>query len=107
MKTTVITPTLTPRIVSDERNLFARTVSNAMKADSRTSPKFITHPSTPRWDPAAPPATPATDRSRRPQLKTLQHRESPTTHLLAGEIRSPALSARLFRIPSALQTRRR
>src|SRR6266849_7562524 len=41
MNMTVATPTLTPRIVSAERNLFARTVSSAMKADSLRSMKFI------------------------------------------------------------------
>ena len=41
MNITVITPTLTPRIVSDERNLFVRTVSNAIQADSLMSIKFI------------------------------------------------------------------
>src|SRR5213083_2922346 len=41
MKTTVITPTLTPRMVSADRSLLLRTVSNAIKADSRMSMKFI------------------------------------------------------------------
>jgi hypothetical protein len=41
MKTTVMTPTLTPRIVKDERNLFERTVSIAMNADSLMSMKVI------------------------------------------------------------------
>ena len=41
MKTTVITPTLTPRIVSADRSLLLRTVSNAIKADSRMSIKVI------------------------------------------------------------------
>ena len=41
MKTTVITPTLTPRIVKDERSLFVRTVSSAMNADSLMSMKVI------------------------------------------------------------------
>src|SRR5215510_13179363 len=41
MKTTVTTPTLTPRIVNAERNLLVRTVSNAIKADSLTSMRFI------------------------------------------------------------------
>src|SRR5262249_39138022 len=41
MNTTVTTPTLTPRIVNAERNLLVRTVSNAIKADSLTSMKFI------------------------------------------------------------------
>jgi hypothetical protein len=41
MKITVTTPTLTPKIVNDERNLFARSVSKAIKADSFTSSKRI------------------------------------------------------------------
>src|ERR1043165_5977867 len=41
MKTTVITPTLTPRIVKDERSLFVRTVSSAIQADSFISTKVI------------------------------------------------------------------
>ena len=38
---TVITPTLTPRMVSDERSLFARNVSIAIRADSRISTSRI------------------------------------------------------------------
>ena len=41
MKTTVTTPTLTPRIVNIERSLFVRTVSSAIQADSLMSMKFI------------------------------------------------------------------
>ena len=41
MKMTVTTPTLTPRIVNAERNLFARNVSIAMKADSLMSSSRI------------------------------------------------------------------
>src|ERR1044071_6111767 len=41
MKITVMTPTLTPRIVSDERSLFERTVSMAIQADSFMSMKVI------------------------------------------------------------------
>ena len=37
MKMTVMTPTLTPRIVNAERNLFARKVSKAISADSLMS----------------------------------------------------------------------
>src|SRR2546422_11434965 len=37
IKMIVTTPTLTPRIVSDERSLFARSVSTAIKADSLMS----------------------------------------------------------------------
>src|SRR5438477_5520724 len=43
MKTTVTTPTLTPRMVSADRSLLLRTVSNAIKADSRISMKFISY----------------------------------------------------------------
>src|SRR3954465_12668995 len=53
MKTTVMTPTLTPRMVSAERSLFERTVSSAIKADSRMSTTFISLncPSAPYvWD---------------------------------------------------------
>src|SRR2546430_10427140 len=41
MKITVITPTLTPRIVRDERSLFERTVSMAIQADSFISTKVM------------------------------------------------------------------
>src|SRR5437016_13612621 len=41
MKITVTTPTLTPRMVSADRSLLLRTVSSAIKADSRMSMKFI------------------------------------------------------------------
>jgi hypothetical protein len=41
MKTSVTTPMATPRIVKDERSLFARTVSTAMAADSLMSSKDI------------------------------------------------------------------
>src|SRR5260370_24096446 len=42
MNITVMTPTLTPRMVSAERNLFERTVSKAIQADSLMSAKDIT-----------------------------------------------------------------
>src|SRR5687767_4965558 len=41
MKMTVSTPTLTPRIVSDERSLFVRIVSIAINADSFMSSNRI------------------------------------------------------------------
>jgi len=41
MNITVTTPTLTPRIVNDERSLLLRTVSIAIQADSFMSTKFI------------------------------------------------------------------
>src|SRR5215212_2706501 len=41
MKMMVITPTLTPRIVNAERSLFARNVSNAIRADSLISSSRI------------------------------------------------------------------
>ncbi len=41
MNIRVITPTLTPKIVSDERSLFAHTVSAAISADSLMSSSFI------------------------------------------------------------------
>src|SRR5438552_7187715 len=41
IRTTVITPTLTPRMVSDERTLFDRSVSIAIHADSLTSSNRI------------------------------------------------------------------
>ena len=41
MKITVMTPTLTPRIVSDERSLLARNVETAIFADSLMSSKAI------------------------------------------------------------------
>ena len=41
MKMTVMTPTLTPRIVSAERSLFARSVSSAIRADSLMSSSLI------------------------------------------------------------------
>ena len=61
MKITVITPTLTPRIVNDERSLFVRTVSMAIQADSFISTKVmvIIQRVALRWDPTALPATQA------------------------------------------------
>src|ERR1700681_224419 len=44
IKTTVTTPTLTPRIVSIERSLLARTVSIAIQADSLMSANVIRDP---------------------------------------------------------------
>src|SRR5438445_5384178 len=41
MNINVMTPTLTPKIVSDERSLFAHTVSTAISADSLMSSNFI------------------------------------------------------------------
>src|SRR5712691_8591689 len=41
ISTTVITPTLTPRMVSDERTLLERSVSIAIQADSLTSSNRI------------------------------------------------------------------
>src|SRR5215213_1038846 len=41
MKIMVTTPTLTPRIVNAERRLFARNVSNAIRADSLMSSSRI------------------------------------------------------------------
>src|SRR5215204_1670272 len=41
MKMMVTTPTLTPRIVNAERSLFARNVSNAIRADSLMSSNLI------------------------------------------------------------------
>src|SRR5438552_12976123 len=41
IRTTVITPTLTPRMVSDERTLLERSVSMAIHADSLTSSNRI------------------------------------------------------------------
>jgi hypothetical protein len=41
MKITVMTPTLTPRIVNAERSLLLRNVSNAINADSLTSSNLI------------------------------------------------------------------
>ena len=37
IKITVMTPTLTPSMVNDERSLFARSVSKAIRADSLMS----------------------------------------------------------------------
>src|SRR5215813_11130715 len=42
MKITVTTPTVTPRIVNDERSLLLRNVSIAIRADSLTSSNLIT-----------------------------------------------------------------
>jgi hypothetical protein len=41
MKITVMTPTLTPRMVNDERSLLARNVSSAITADSLMSSSRI------------------------------------------------------------------
>src|SRR6185436_3656845 len=41
MKMTVMTPTLTPSMVSDERSLFARKVSRAIRADSLMSSSLM------------------------------------------------------------------
>src|SRR5947199_5564552 len=41
MKVSVTTPIATPKIVSDERNLFALTVATAIAADSLMSSKLI------------------------------------------------------------------
>src|SRR5882672_2060427 len=41
IKMMVITPTLTPRMVKDERSLFARSVSKAIRADSLMSSNLI------------------------------------------------------------------
>jgi hypothetical protein len=41
MKITVMTPTLTPSIVNDERSLLARKVSSAITADSFISSRVM------------------------------------------------------------------
>src|SRR6185503_4755983 len=41
IKITVMTPTLTPSMVNDERSLFARSVSKAIRADSLMSSNRI------------------------------------------------------------------
>src|SRR6185503_14589770 len=51
VSTTVITPTLTPRIVSPERTLLVRNVSTAIQADSFTPSNFMICRGVPLWAP--------------------------------------------------------